>query len=61
MCHESRYKSPCAFLRWYVRIFDGSDNPKEGWIPADILDVQRTDEADVMYSDNPEDAAYRRQ
>lgn len=47
--------------RWLVRIFDGSDNPKEGWIPAAILDVQRKDEGDVLFTENPDDAAYRRQ
>lgn len=44
-----------------MRIFDGSDNPKEGWIPAEVLDVQRTDDGDVMFDGNSEDAAYRRQ
>lgn len=47
--------------RWYVRLFDGSDRPKEGWIPANILDLQRTKATDVIFSGSLEDADFRRQ
>lgn len=41
-----------------MKIFDGSDNPKEGWVPAKILDTQQTDQA--IYGDKSDDAMYRR-
>uniref|UniRef100_A0A1B0CNM5 Muscle M-line assembly protein unc-89 n=1 Tax=Lutzomyia longipalpis TaxID=7200 RepID=A0A1B0CNM5_LUTLO len=44
---------------WFVRIFDGSESPREGWIPAAILDLQNTDKA--IYGDKSDDAAYRRE
>ncbi|XP_055686183.1 obscurin isoform X3 [Lutzomyia longipalpis] len=45
--------------KWFVRIFDGSESPREGWIPAAILDLQNTDKA--IYGDKSDDAAYRRE
>lgn len=44
--------------RWFVRVFDGADNGKEGWVPASILDAQQMDSA--LYGDRADDAAYRR-
>lgn len=46
------------FYRWYVRVFDGNDSSKEGWVPASILDAQQMDNA--IYGDRVDDAAYRR-
>ncbi|CAD7077146.1 unnamed protein product [Hermetia illucens] len=45
--------------RWFVRLFDGSDSPKEGWVPVTILDTQQVDSA--IYGEKANDAAYRRQ
>uniref|UniRef100_A0A1B0DPE5 Uncharacterized protein n=2 Tax=Phlebotomus papatasi TaxID=29031 RepID=A0A1B0DPE5_PHLPP len=45
--------------KWLVRIFDGSEHPREGWIPASILDLQNTDVA--IYGDKSDDATYRRE
>ncbi|KAG4067668.1 hypothetical protein HA402_005440 [Bradysia odoriphaga] len=45
--------------QWLVRLFDGSDNHKEGWVPLSILDVQKSDSA--IYGDKGDDSAYRRE
>lgn len=45
--------------RWYVRVFDGNDNSKEGWVPASILNIQPEDSA--IYGDRADDAKYRRE
>lgn len=45
--------------RLYVRIFDGNEHSKEGWIPASILDIKQTSSA--IYGDRANDAAYRRE
>ncbi|XP_037043462.1 obscurin isoform X3 [Bradysia coprophila] len=45
--------------KWLVRLFDGSDNHKEGWVPLSILDVQKSDSA--IYGDKGDDSAYRRE
>jgi len=45
--------------RWKVRLFDGTDNSKEGFVPADILDTQNTEQA--IYGEKADDAAYRRE
>lgn len=47
------------YLRWKVRLFDGTENSKEGWVPADILDTQNTEQA--IYGEKADDAAYRRE
>lgn len=53
----------CMSIRWLVRVFDSVEAPKEGWVPASILDAdsgqQQTDKA--IYGDRADDAAYRRQ
>jgi hypothetical protein len=46
-------------FRWKVRIFDGSESSKEGWIPAHVLDYQRTETA--IFGEKSDDAAYRRE
>lgn len=45
--------------RWLVRVFDGSDNAKEGWVPASILEAQQMETA--IYGDRVDDAAFRRE
>lgn len=45
--------------RLYVRIFDGNEHSKEGWIPASILDIKQANNA--IYGDRADDAAYRRE
>lgn len=45
--------------RWLVRLFDGSDNQKEAWVPVSILDTKQVDAA--IYGDKADDAAYRRE
>ncbi|KAJ6641273.1 Obscurin, partial [Pseudolycoriella hygida] len=45
--------------RWLVRLFDGSEHHKEGWVPMSILDVQKTDSS--VYGEKGDDAAYRRE
>jgi hypothetical protein len=47
------------FHRWKVRIFDGTENAKEGWIPADVLDTTHSEQS--IFGDKADDAAYRRQ
>lgn len=47
------------FFRWYVRVFDGNDNSKEGWVPATILNAQPED-GDI-FGDRADDAKYRRE
>ena len=46
-------------FRWKVRIFDASENAKEGWLPADVLDTQHTEQA--IFGEKADDAAYRRE
>jgi hypothetical protein len=45
--------------RWKVRIFDGLENAKEGFIPADVLDTQHSEQS--IFGDKADDAAYRRE
>lgn len=45
--------------RWLVRLFDGSENQKEAWVPVSILDTKQVDTA--IYGDKADDAAYRRE
>lgn len=48
------------YFRWLVRLFDGNgDSSKESWVPAEILDYQRTNQA--VYTDIEGDAATRRE
>lgn len=47
------------FSRWLVRLFDGSENQKEGWVPLSILDIQKTDSS--VFGERGDDAAYRRE
>lgn len=42
-----------------MRVFDGTENAKEGWVPADVLDTQHTEQS--IYGDKADDAAYRRE
>jgi hypothetical protein len=42
-----------------VRVFDGTENAKEGWVPADVLDTQHSEQS--IFGDKANDAAYRRQ
>lgn len=49
----------CNPHRWLVRLFDGSDNQKEAWVPISILDTKQVDTA--IYGDKADDAAYRRE
>lgn len=42
-----------------MRIFDGTENAKEGFLPADVLDTQDTEKS--IFGDKADDAAYRRQ
>lgn len=42
-----------------MRLFDGSDNQKEAWVPVSILDTKQVDAA--IYGDKADDAAYRRE
>lgn len=46
-------------FRWKVRVFDGTENTKEGWVPANILDTQHTEQS--IYGEKADDAAYRRE
>lgn len=43
-----------------MRPFDGSDNAKEAWVPANILESQQQNDA-AIYGDRANDAAYRRE
>ncbi|XP_058464862.1 obscurin isoform X3 [Malaya genurostris] len=45
--------------KWKVRIFDGDDNAKAGWIPVSVLDIMHTDQA--VFGEKANDAAYRRE
>jgi hypothetical protein len=40
-------------------LFDGGDVPKEGWVPASILEIKNTEQA--IFGDKVDDAAYRRE
>lgn len=42
-----------------MRLFDGSENQKEGWVPLSILDVQKTESS--IFGEKGDDAAYRRE
>jgi hypothetical protein len=42
-----------------VRIFDGTENGKEGFIPAEVLDTQHSEQS--IFGDKADDAAYRRE
>lgn len=42
-----------------MRIFDGTESAKEGWVPADVLDTQHTEQA--IFGEKSDDAAYRRE
>lgn len=42
-----------------MRLFDGSDTQKVGWVPVSILDTKQVDSA--IYGDKADDAAYRRE
>jgi hypothetical protein len=46
-------------FRWKVRVFDGTENAREGWVPADVLDTQHSEQS--IFGDKANDAAYRRQ
>lgn len=46
-------------FRWKVRIFDGTENAKEGLVPASVLDTKHTEQA--IFGDKADDAAYRRE
>lgn len=46
-------------FRWKVRVFDGTETAKEGWVLADVLDTQHTEQS--IYGDKADDAAYRRE
>lgn len=61
MIHFDRFDVLGIFslYRWLVRLFDGSDNAKEGWVPASILEAQQMDTA--IYGDRVDDAAFRRE
>lgn len=48
-----------SYNRWKVRIFDGDDNAKAGWIPVSVLDIMHTDQA--VFGDKANDASYRRE
>ncbi|KAG5678438.1 hypothetical protein PVAND_008111 [Polypedilum vanderplanki] len=54
---SSSEQQPSA--RWKVRLFDGTENAKEGWVPAEILDTQHTEQS--IYGEKADDAAYRRE
>ncbi|XP_065086396.1 obscurin isoform X3 [Ochlerotatus camptorhynchus] len=45
--------------KWKVRIFDGDDNAKAGWIPVSVLDIMHTDQA--VFGEKANDATYRRE
>ncbi|XP_058829179.1 obscurin isoform X2 [Topomyia yanbarensis] len=45
--------------KWKVRIFDGDDNAKAGWVPVSVLDIMHTDQA--VFGEKANDAAYRRE
>uniref|UniRef100_A0A182U5H5 DH domain-containing protein n=1 Tax=Anopheles melas TaxID=34690 RepID=A0A182U5H5_9DIPT len=45
--------------KWKVRIFDGDDNAKAGWIPVSVLDINHTEQA--VFGEKSNDAAYRRE
>uniref|UniRef100_A0A182J430 Muscle M-line assembly protein unc-89 n=1 Tax=Anopheles atroparvus TaxID=41427 RepID=A0A182J430_ANOAO len=45
--------------KWKVRIFDGDDNAKAGWIPVSVLDIMHTEQA--VFGEKSNDAAYRRE
>ncbi|XP_062553317.1 obscurin isoform X3 [Armigeres subalbatus] len=45
--------------KWKVRIFDGDDNAKAGWIPVSVLDTMHTDQA--VFGEKSNDASYRRE
>lgn len=42
-----------------MRVFDGNEPSKEGWIPAAILDITQTSNA--IFGDRADDAAYQRE
>ncbi|KAL7050000.1 hypothetical protein ACKWTF_003934 [Chironomus riparius] len=56
---KAKKYNPKPGERWKVRLFDGTENSKEGWVPADILDTQNTEQA--IYGEKADDAAYRRE
>jgi hypothetical protein len=55
---STNHKFSFSSHRWRVRLFDGGDVPKEGWVPASILEIKNTEEA--IFGDKVDDAAYRR-
>nr|XP_019933189.2 obscurin isoform X5 [Aedes albopictus] len=67
--HSSQYRrsvspqppqyQPKPNEKWKVRIFDGDDNAKAGWIPVSVLDIMHTDQA--VFGDKANDASYRRE
>lgn len=48
-----------SLLRWKVRLFEGTDNGKEGMLPAEVLDTQHS--GNSLFGDKADDAAYRRE
>lgn len=40
-------------------MFDGAENPKEGWVPTDVLDAKHSEQ--TIFGDKVNDANYRRQ
>lgn len=42
-----------------MRVFDGTENAKEGFVPADVLDTQNSEQS--IFGDKADDAAYRRE
>lgn len=49
----------CLHSRWLVRLFDGSANQKDFWVPVGILDTQQM--GDAVHGDKANDATYRRE
>ncbi|XP_055603898.1 obscurin-like [Uranotaenia lowii] len=45
--------------KWKVRIFDGDDNAKAGWVPVSVLDIMHTEQA--VFGEKSNDASYRRE
>lgn len=47
------------YFRWKVRVFDGMDNDKEGFVPADVLDTLNNENS--IFGEKSDDATYRRE
>lgn len=57
---QSKYGDLKPTDKCLVRIFDGNPTVRECWVPASILDLQKTADQSVYMGDKSNDAEFRR-